>query len=369
VAIGPTIDVRRDDPQLSADHRLALTFLRGRIGGSTVESLADASGLPDTVARECLNALRRQGLVCCETERVLWGYGTRLAELWKLSLTDRCLDVLATLPRPAAVPAPAPKRIPPQFWSLFSSGTHPAELSLPADAVVAAGQMIDSEDTAARAWALTNLPLSALRTLRTMRGYDGEPTASRIDVALAADDVLYATLRGVQVQVFSAPQRGDIPGFVRNLRPATPIAGLPVASLADLLASKLDVILYRPKLRDYIDLKAIDDTSPYCLEDGLLFHMHRYGTRSSSRDLARIVDLLADPGHLQEDRVFDGQRDATLTYLRTRVPDLHNHLQHLRATHPDPPVERSTHRTPLGPLPPERPDMDSPPRARPDLNS
>ncbi len=153
--------------------------------------------------------------------------------------------------------------------------------------------------------------------------------------------------------------RGDNPGFVRNIGPPTPIAGLPVAALADLLASKLDVILYRPKLRDYIDLKAIDDSSPYCLEDGLLFHMHRYGTRSSSRDLARIVDLLADPGAIEEDRVFDGERDATLTYLRTRVLDLQNHLQHLRAAHPDPPVERSTHREPLGPLASESSEVGS----------
>ncbi len=129
--------------------------------------------------------MQREGLVCCETQRVLWGYGTRVAELWKLSLSDRCLDMFAALPRPAPVACPAPERVPPQFWSLFSSGTHPADLRLPADAVAVAGRMIDSEDTAARAWALSNLPLSALRTLRAMRGYDAEPAAGRIDVVLA----------------------------------------------------------------------------------------------------------------------------------------------------------------------------------------
>lgn len=163
-----------------------------------------------------------------------------------------------------------------------------------------------------------------------------------IDVALAEDDAMHATVRGVQVQVFAAPHRGDNPGHVRNIRPPAPIAGLPVASLADLLASKLDVILYRPKLRDYIDLKALDDRGPYCLEDGLLFHMRRYGTLPSSRDLARVIDLLADPGPLEEDREFDVERDGALAYLRARVPALHNHLQHLRAAHPDPPLERST---------------------------
>jgi len=185
VSIGPAFDVRHDAPQLSADHRLVLTILRRRIGGSTVQALADTSDLPAAVVRECIDAMQKEGLVCCETARLLWGYGTRVGEVWKLSLSERCLDVLATLPRPAGAPGPAPERIPPQFWSLFSSGTHPAELSLPADAVAVAGRMIDSEDTAARAWALSNLPLTALRTLRTMRGYDTDPAAGRIDVALA----------------------------------------------------------------------------------------------------------------------------------------------------------------------------------------
>lgn len=150
-----------------------------------MHALADASGLSAAAVRECLAAMQQAGLVCCESARLLWGYGTRPGEVWKLSLSERCLDVLATLPRPAGAPGPAPERVPPQFWSLFSSGTHPAELSLPADAVAVAGRMIDSEDTAARAWALSNLPLTALRTLRTMRGYDTDPAAGRIDVALA----------------------------------------------------------------------------------------------------------------------------------------------------------------------------------------
>lgn len=183
-----------------------------------------------------------------------------------------------------------------------------------------------------------------------------------IDVAHAVDDAMHATVCGVQVQVFRAPYRGSRPGHVRDLRPPEAVARLPVASLADLLATKLDVILYRPKLRDYIDLRALDTLSPYCLEDGLTFHMYRYGTDPASRDIARIVDLLADPGNLQEDRVFDADRDAALAYLRGRVPAVHAHLERLRAAHPGPPVERSTGRQALGPLPPL--DSNAAPRRR-----
>ena len=171
-----------------------------------------------------------------------------------------------------------------------------------------------------------------------------------IDVSAAGTDEMQATIRGVAVQVFRAPWRGSNPGHVRNLSKPAAIDGLPVASLADLLASKLDVIMYRPKLRDYIDLAAIDAAGPYRLEDGLLFQTRRYGTTPSGRDLARIVALLEDPGRLEADRTFDAARVETLNYLRGRVPALNGHLQHLRATAAGAPRERSTGRAPLGPV-------------------
>lgn len=171
-----------------------------------------------------------------------------------------------------------------------------------------------------------------------------------IDVAAAATDEMHATIRGVDVQVFRAPRRGTNPGYVCDLREPVQIDGMPVASLADLLASKLDVIMYRPKLRDYIDLVAIDASGTYRLEDGLLFHTRRYGTMPPSRDLSRIVALLEEPGALEADRTFDAERVETLDYLRRRVPALQRHLLHLRAPAALPPRERSTGRMPLGPV-------------------
>ena len=148
----------------------------------TVEGLADISGLDVDYVGECLRVMQQERLVYPESERVLWGFGTVTAYLWKLSLSDQCLDVMARLPRPTSPARCVPEQVPAQFWSLFCSGTHPAELRIPEDGLAIAGRMIESEDTAARAWALTNLPPSCLRALRTMRGYDENPTATRIDV-------------------------------------------------------------------------------------------------------------------------------------------------------------------------------------------
>ena len=148
----------------------------------------------------------------------------------------------------------------------------------------------------------------------------------QIETLSAGTDALDARIDGVAVQIFRPQPRPEV-GHLRVLRAPIQVSGMPVGSLPDLLATKLDVILLRTKLRDYIDIKAIDELSPYSLEDGILFHMRRYGTTTASRDLSRIVDLLEDPGPLQPDRVFDDNEDV-LHYLRGRAQDLRRFLHH-----------------------------------------
>lgn len=146
----------------------------------------------------------------------------------------------------------------------------------------------------------------------------------------AEPDRLHATIDGASVQVFTAPTRGEHPGHVRRLAHPKVIAGMPVASLADLLAMKLDLVMYRPKLRDYMDLAAIDHSGDLRLEDGFQLHMRRYGTQPQSEFLDRIVDRLESPGDLAADAHFAGHADRVLGYLSGRIPDLRAHLQRLR---------------------------------------
>ena len=121
---------------------------------------------------------------------------------------------------------------------------------------------------------------------------------------------------------------------------AVVLDGMRVASMADLLAMKLDVIMYRPKVRDYVDLAALDTSSPYSIEDGLLFHMRRYGATPANNDLDHIVALLDEPGQLHPDPAFATTGDNALDYLKSRVPDLRRHLEHLRPRSHTKPAER-----------------------------
>ena len=139
---------------------------------------------------------------------------------------------------------------------------------------------------------------------------------------------LHATVEGVLVEVFRVPERGYNPGEVRTLARPAVVDGLRVASLPDLVASKLDVLLYRSKLRDYIDLAEIDERGPYTLEDGLLFHIGRYGESPDAFELARILRLLENPAEVATDDFFDEQRERVFGYLKARVPALREFLNH-----------------------------------------
>lgn len=157
-----------------------------------------------------------------------------------------------------------------------------------------------------------------------------EKAVEDVEVYARTADQMHARILGVQMQVFATPHRGANPGHVKPIQSPIEVDGLKVASLPDLVASKMDVILYRPKLRDYIDLHAIDTLGPYRLEDGLRFHLHRYGITPAHKDAARIVDLLKDPGDLIIDSVFEDRREDVLQYLAKRAPDVERHLHQMR---------------------------------------
>ena len=149
-------------------------------------------------------------------------------------------------------------------------------------------------------------------------------------VDTASKDQMNAVINGVAVDVFMAPHRGIRPGYVKQLQKPRVVDGMRVASLPDLLATKLDIIMYRPKLRDYIDIAAIDMSGGLRIEDGLRLHIERYGTGMQSQVVDHIVDLIANPGKLTADRVFGHQAEDTLAYLRERVPSLRAHIARIR---------------------------------------
>ena len=170
---------------LSPGSRRVLATLRCRMAGATAARVAADAGLSATHARRCLRRLRDDGFAESEDASVMWGYAPRRVRLWRLRMGGRTLDALPQIGwLPPPVPTEPPKAVPPELWSLFWSGECASRLKLPDDAVHVADALVGGPDEAARIWALQRLPLDALRTLRSMRGYDTEPLAARLDSAI-----------------------------------------------------------------------------------------------------------------------------------------------------------------------------------------
>lgn len=149
------------------------------------------------------------------------------------------------------------------------------------------------------------------------------------DVLTEEQGGYYAMIGGVKVDVFCAkPTEGRLASQMKWLQPATVVDGVPVGSVADILATKLDVIMYRPKLRDYIDLAAIDRMSGYSLEDGIEFYRHKFGYVESPNVhiIRRIIGLMAEPGFVFEDRRFEDQRAEVFAHLERRSHDLVDYI-------------------------------------------
>ena len=302
---------------LTAGQRTVMAVLRSCYRGATADRIATEARLSPAHARRCLNELARRGYAVCEEAAVQRGYRPTRARVWSMSPSEACSEAVAYLPWRPAIVGECPERVPHEFWWLFWSGANAADLRLPEHALTVADTMLSGPDVAARNWALTHLPVEALKQIRARRGYDAGSIAVTLDSTIRARE-------------FRAPVRGDRPGYVEPIGRSLSVSGMRVASLPDLFASKLDVIMYRPKIRDYIDIAALDSQSPYTIEDGIRFHTQRYGTSLHSPTLDRIVNLLEEPGALDGDPVFEPQKDEVLSYLLGRVFAVRAHLATLR---------------------------------------
>ena len=176
-----------DNPivDLTRGQRAMMGALRNRIRGAEAEQIADTTGLSKEHTRSCLAALAERGYARCEDTSIPWGYGSLTVLLWFLDPTEECLLALAFLPRRIErADHTCPKRVPPEFWGGFWSGSQGGEMRLPEDAFHVAGALLDGPDRAAREWALRCLPVDVLKRCLGMRGYNEGALGSAIEAAI-----------------------------------------------------------------------------------------------------------------------------------------------------------------------------------------
>ena len=174
-----------------------------------------------------------------------------------------------------------------------------------------------------------------IMTLRPFSGGSVERAVRRFARHVRIRDVsancFHAAVDGVEWDVFRALRSQEVePDQMKWVADGPLIDGMPVGSIPDLLATKLDVIRLRAKLRDYLDLAAIDSMTAHRIEDGIRYYCERFGYQHVPRALDESLSLLASPGSVPADRDYEDRRASVLEYLSRRAHEASRHLALMR---------------------------------------
>lgn len=88
---------------------------------------------------------------------------------------------------------------------------------------------------------------------------------------------------------------------LKRLAEPVVVAGLRVAGLQDLMAMKIKVMAERGEMRDYFDVKAIDEQGAISVEEGVELYMKRYGVDPSSEALEHLYRTMGDLSDVEAD--------------------------------------------------------------------
>ena len=129
------------------------------------------------------------------------------------------------------------------------------------------------------------------------------------------------TLGGAKLQFLEATA-------LRVLFEPTRQAGLLIAGLEDILATKVKVIGDRPALRDYFDLMRIEEMTDLTVDEGFRLYVQKYEEGRSNP--SNIGHLLASLGYLDDvddDPGLPTDKAAVEAYWRRRQPQIARSLE------------------------------------------
>lgn len=119
-------------------------------------------------------------------------------------------------------------------------------------------------------------------------------------VDLRSPGTLRVYIGPTKVEFFHADEARAQPVLV----PPTEIADVQVADIRDLMAMKLKVLYERGELRDYYDVKEIEERKGVSIEEGVALFRERYGLDRASPAIRQLIVAM---GHLD-----DGDEDESL---------------------------------------------------------
>jgi hypothetical protein len=100
------------------------------------------------------------------------------------------------------------------------------------------------------------------------------------------------------------------------------VAGIRIAGIRDLLATKLKVLLDRSELRDYFDLMAIESAGAGTVEVGLQYVVERFQPTHADTTIMQIVRSLGFLEDAEEDLLVPMAKTDIEHYWHRRQPEI-----------------------------------------------
>lgn len=287
---------------LTRPETVALAALRSApFGLVSARAVSRRSGLSPTAAARALKSLRAKDLAVLTSETVAAGR-VRQVGVWRAGVAnprwpelDPVLDRVVAPARPKSADSRVPRRLRHLFWNAAES-----QLSVMTAGPYIARRLLRTMDIQGLAWGAGALRPDDWRQASKARGLD--PKARKLARNLAQS-----------------------PPELRQLAEPTRVAGLAVAGLQDLMAMKIKVLAERGEMRDYFDVKVIDEHGAVSVEEGVDLYMERYGVSPSSESLPHLYRAMGDLSDVEVDDLLPvGLAELQRWWSRRQVEVLRN---------------------------------------------
>lgn len=133
------------------------------------------------------------------------------------------------------------------------------------------------------------------------------------------DSTINCVIDGTRVQVLEATSQKIVSSF-------TTVGGIRVASVDDIMATKLKVVVDRGELRDYFDIMKIEEDRLLMVETGLALVIEKYSPTEPDRYIKSIVRALGYLDDVEDDPALPVSRKTIVDYWMKRQRALMKHI-------------------------------------------
>jgi len=298
----------------------ALAALRSApFGLVSARAVARRSGLSPTTSARTLESLLAEGLVT-RTDELIAAGRAREEKVWRANVLhprwpelDLLLDRVEAPERSRPTADRVPMRLRHLFWNTAES-----QLDVRRAGPYIARRLLRTMDIQGLAWGVQALRPVDWREGAKARGLDTRVKRLALNLAAPSEGTLKGLFGATKLEVFGASR-------LTRLAPPAEMTGLNVAAMQDLMAMKLKVMAERGEMRDYFDVKTIDEEGGVSVEEGIELYLARYGVNPRGDALPHLYRAMGDLSDVEDDEALPiEKRDLQRWWATRQVQVLRN---------------------------------------------